>query len=62
MREIDQIIVHCSNTPAGMDIGVTEIRKWHVEEAAMKRADLRARPRGFFRNPREARKLVRRPM
>jgi len=31
-------------------------------EAAMKRADLRARPRGFFRNPLEARKLIRRPM
>lgn len=32
MRDIDTIIVHCSATPPDMDIGVKEIRRWHVEE------------------------------
>ena len=32
MREINTIVVHCSATPPNMDIGVNEIRKWHVEE------------------------------
>lgn len=32
MREITRIIVHCSDTPASMDIGVDEIRKWHKEK------------------------------
>lgn len=32
MREIDMIIVHCSDTPASMDIGVAAIRDWHVAE------------------------------
>lgn len=32
MREIDQIIVHCSATKATMDIGADTIRTWHVEE------------------------------
>ena len=32
MREIEKLIVHCSDTPASMDIGVAEIRQWHVEE------------------------------
>lgn len=31
-RQIDTIIVHASATPPSMDIGVEEIRKWHVEE------------------------------
>jgi len=31
MRQINRIIVHCSWTPVGMDIGVDEIRRWHVE-------------------------------
>lgn len=31
MRNITHIIVHCADTYAGMDIGVDEIRKWHVE-------------------------------
>lgn len=26
------IVVHCSATPPGMDIGADEIRKWHVEK------------------------------
>lgn len=32
MREIKKIIVHCSYTKPRMDIGVEEIRTWHVEE------------------------------
>lgn len=32
MDNIKSIFVHCSATPKTMDIGVTEIRKWHVEE------------------------------
>lgn len=28
----DFIIIHCADTPADMDIGVNEIRRWHVEE------------------------------
>jgi len=31
-RMIDEIIVHCSATPAGRDVGVDEIRCWHVKE------------------------------
>lgn len=31
MRDISTIVVHCSATPPSMDIGVEEIRKWHVE-------------------------------
>ncbi len=29
MRMINQIVIHCSDTPAGMDIGVKEIDEWH---------------------------------
>lgn len=32
MREINFIILHCAATKPSMDIGVKEIRKWHVEE------------------------------
>lgn len=31
MREINQIVIHCSDTPAGMDIGAAEIRQWHTD-------------------------------
>jgi len=31
MREINQIIIHCSATRPNQDIGVDTIRKWHVE-------------------------------
>jgi len=31
MRTVDTIIVHCSATPPDMDIGVRDIRKWHIE-------------------------------
>lgn len=30
-RHIDKIIIHCSATPASMDIGVEEIKKWHTD-------------------------------
>jgi N-acetylmuramoyl-L-alanine amidase len=32
MREINEIVIHCSDTPPEMDIGAGEIKKWHVEE------------------------------
>lgn len=32
MRKINKLIIHCADTPPSMDIGVEEIRKWHVEE------------------------------
>lgn len=32
MRKIDKIIVHTSDSPDTMDIGVTEIRVWHVRD------------------------------
>lgn len=31
MRPISKLIVHCSATPPDMDVGVAEIRRWHVE-------------------------------
>jgi N-acetylmuramoyl-L-alanine amidase len=30
VREIKEIIIHCADTPAAMDIGLQEIRDWHV--------------------------------
>ena len=30
MRKINLILVHCSATPATMDVGVREIRSWHT--------------------------------
>lgn len=32
MRKIDSIYVHATDTPPSMNIGVEEIRRWHVEE------------------------------
>lgn len=32
MRPINKLIIHCADTYAEMDIGVEEIRRWHVEE------------------------------
>lgn len=32
MRKIDKIVVHCAATKPGMNIGVSTIRRWHVEE------------------------------
>lgn len=31
MRQIKQIIIHCSATPEGKNIGATTIRGWHKE-------------------------------
>ncbi len=31
-RKITRIVVHCSDSPDSMDIGVKEIRKWHVQD------------------------------
>lgn len=31
MRKIKRIIVHCSDTPSQMDIGVHEIKQWHIQ-------------------------------
>jgi N-acetylmuramoyl-L-alanine amidase len=31
MRDIKKIIVHCSDTYSGMDVGVKEIDKWHKQ-------------------------------
>lgn len=30
-RRIDQIVVHCAATPPDVDVGVEEIREWHLE-------------------------------
>ena len=30
MRNINEIILHCSATPSKMDIGVKEIKEWHT--------------------------------
>lgn len=32
MRDISRIIIHCSYTYPSMDIGVEEIRRWHINE------------------------------
>ncbi len=32
MRDIDTVIIHCSATKPSQDIGVQEIRRWHIEE------------------------------
>lgn len=32
MRSIDTLIIHCSYTPPSMDIGVDEIREWHLRK------------------------------
>lgn len=31
-RKTTRIVIHCTQTPAGLDIGVKEIRGWHVTE------------------------------
>ncbi len=35
MRSIKMIIVHASDTPKSMDIGVEKIRKWHTDPKPM---------------------------
>lgn len=32
MRKINMIVIHCADTPSTMDIGVKEIRDWHVND------------------------------
>lgn len=32
MRQINRIIVHCSDTPPHMDIGAAEIWRWHTQD------------------------------
>jgi len=32
MREINDIVIHCSATKASMDIGAAEIRDWHINK------------------------------
>ena len=31
-KRTEFIVIHCSDTPADMDIGAAEIKKWHVED------------------------------
>lgn len=31
MHTIKRVVIHCADTPPGMDIGASEIRKWHVD-------------------------------
>lgn len=31
MRNIEEIIVHCSATPEGRDVSTEEIRQWHLD-------------------------------
>jgi N-acetylmuramoyl-L-alanine amidase len=31
IERVEFLVVHCSATPADMDIGVKEIRKWHLQ-------------------------------
>lgn len=32
MRQINKIIIHCSDTPPSMDIGASEIKRWHTDK------------------------------
>lgn len=32
MRRVDMLIIHCSATKAGMDVGATDIDRWHREQ------------------------------
>lgn len=31
MRKIEQIVIHCADTPVDMDIGAETIRRWHSD-------------------------------
>jgi len=31
MRNIEEIIIHCSATPEGRDVSTEEIRQWHLD-------------------------------
>lgn len=54
-------VYQASGTGSPQQNAFTENDEFYAR-ASLRRADLRSRPRGFFRNPREARKLVRRPL
>ena len=32
MRKINQIVIHCADTPEGVYFDIKDIRKWHVQE------------------------------
>ena len=32
MRKINKIIIHCTATPEGRDVSISDVRRWHVEE------------------------------
>lgn len=32
MREIDEIIIHCTATPAGRDVSASDIDQWHRQQ------------------------------
>ena len=32
MRDIEEIIIHCADTPEGRDVKAEEIRRWHTKE------------------------------
>lgn len=34
MRNITEIIIHCTATPEGKDYSVEQIRKWHQKRAS----------------------------
>lgn len=36
MREINEIIIHCSATPSGRDVTAAEIDKWHRERGFLR--------------------------
>ena len=31
IEEVKYIVIHCADTPASMDVGVEEIRQWHLK-------------------------------
>jgi len=31
-KETKYVVVHCADTPADMDVGAADIRRWHVDE------------------------------
>ena len=33
MRQINKIIIHCADTYPNMDVGVDEIRSWHLQKS-----------------------------
>lgn len=54
-------VYQARSTGSGSQNAFTEQDEMRAQ-AALRKADLRARPRGFFRNPAQSRLLVRRPL